>query len=133
MQRFEDWPERLVEYIAARNEQRFTWGKGKQDCCSFAAGGVMAQTGVDLMADISDYATADEADAILATTSLEELTDARLPRREAPSFAQRGDVGLALLDGEPTLMLVEGATIVGPGRRRLERLPRVALTIAWAV
>lgn len=133
MQRFPDWPERFVAYIAERNEQRFAWGHGKQDCCSFANGGVIAMTGVDLMADIPAYASAEEADLILSTTSLEELMDARLPRRETPAFAQRGDVGLALIKDTPTLMLVEGLTIVGPGLKRLEHLPRIALSIAWAV
>ncbi len=133
MQRFEDWPEKLVEYVAARDSQRFEWGHDKQDCCSFANGGVVAMTGVNLMADIPAYASAEEADLILATTSLEELMDARLPRRESPAFAQRGDVGLAMINDTPSLMLVEGATIVGPGKRRLERLPRQMLLIAWAV
>jgi hypothetical protein len=133
MQRFDDWPERLVEYIAARSERRFEWGKDKQDCCSFANGGVIAITGEDLMADIPDYSSADEADLILADTSLEALMDARLARRESPAFAQRGDVGLTLFNNQPTLVLVEGAQIIGPGKRRLERLPRAQMTIAWAV
>ena len=132
--RRDDWPERLFEYVAARNTRPFKWGKGEQDCCSFAAGGVLAMTDVDLMADIPDYATADEADVILAADPLEALMDARLPRRESPSFALRGDVGLMLLDGSPTLALVDGAMLIAPGRRRLERFDRVgALMIAWAV
>lgn len=133
MQRFPDWPERLVAYVAEREAQRFEWGKDKQDCCSFANGGVIAMTGVDLMADLPDYASAEEADLILATTSLEELMDARLPRRESPAFAQRGDVGLALIKDQPTLVLVEGTTIAGPNMRTLAHLPRSMLTIAWAV
>lgn len=133
MQRFEDWPERFVAYVALRDGRSFEWGKGKQDCCSFANGGVIAITGEDLMADIPDYASAEEADLILADTSLEALMDARLERRESVGFAQRGDVGLALINDAPTLMLVEGTTIVGPGKRRLEHLHRSALLIAWAV
>jgi hypothetical protein len=38
MQRFHDWPERFVAYVAEREKCRFDWGKGKQDCCSFANG-----------------------------------------------------------------------------------------------
>jgi len=133
MQRFTDWPERFVAYIAARQEKRFDWGHGRQDCCSFAAGSVLEITGIDLMADIPPYTSAEEADLILADTSLEALMDMRLHRHESPAFAQRGDVGLSAINGNPTLMIVEGATIIGPGPRRLERLPRHLLTAAWAV
>lgn len=133
MQRFEDWPERLVDYVAQRDARKFEWGNAAQDCCSFANGGVIALTGEDLMADIPPYASAEEADLILADTSLEALMDARLTRRASPGMAQRGDVGLATIKERPTLMLVEGTTIVGPGLRRLEHLPRSLLLIAWAV
>lgn len=131
MPRFPDWPEKLVEYIASREHRPFDWGKGKQDCCSFANGGVIAQTGVDLMADIPDYSTAAEADEILLTP-LHELLDARMTRCSI-GLAKRGDIGLAELGGLDTLVIVEGETIVGPGKRRLQRLPRHMMTIAWTV
>ncbi len=131
MQRFANWPDLLVEYIGARESHPFSWGKGKQDCCSFANGGVIAITGVDLMADIPNYASSDEADEILKTP-LAELLDARLPRCSI-GLAQRGDIGLAELGGLDTLVIVEGETLVGPGKRRLARLPRHMMTIAWTV
>lgn len=131
MHRFPDWPDRLIAYIAAREKLPFEWGKGKQDCCSFGNGGALAMTGVDLMADIPDYASADEADVILVTP-LEELIDARLPRRPV-GLAQRGDLGLADLNGLDTLVIIEGDMIVGPGKRRLQRLPRYLMSTAWAV
>lgn len=129
--RLPDWPERLIEYIASREYRVFEWGKNGHDCCSFGSGGVIAITGQDLMADIPDYASAEEADAILLTP-LAELIDQRLPRRPI-GLAQRGDIGLAELGGLDTVVIVEGETIVGPGKRRLQRLPRQMMTIAWAV
>jgi len=131
MQRFANWPELLVEYIDAREKQPFQWGKGKQDCCSFASGGVFAMTGADLMADLPDYSTSDEADEILRTP-LEELLDARMPRCSI-GLAQRGDIALAELNGLDTVVIVEGDMLVGPGKRRLQRIPRYLMTSAWTV
>lgn len=130
--RFHDWPERLLEYVASREQTRFAWGKGAHDCCSFANGGVVAQTGVDLMADIPDYASADEADLILAA-GLAQLVDERLERRRSVGLARRGDLVLADLRGVETLCLVEGDKIVGPGTRGLQRVPLKLAQIAWAV
>lgn len=130
--RFHDWPERLLAYVAAREVAVFAWGKGAHDCCSFANGGVLAQTGVDLMSDIPDYASADEADLILAA-GIEQLVDARLERRRSVGLARRGDLVLADLRGVETLCIVEGDKLVGPGLRRLQREQIKLARIAWAV
>lgn len=132
MRRRPDWPERLIDYIVARESRPFKWGKGEQDCSSFSAGGVLAMTDADIMADVPDYASAEDADLLLAKP-LEQWLDERLPRRARASLAQRGDLALANLDGQDTVMIVEGATLVGPGRRGLVRLPRSAMHAAWAV
>lgn len=130
--RFPDWPERLAAYIAARETRRFEWGKGAQDCCSFAAGAVAAITGRDVMADIPPYSSAEEADVIL-TTPLEALLDARFARRDV-GFAQRGDVALARIGKLESVVVVLGAELVGAGRPRgLVYLPRRVMRAAWAV
>ncbi|MGE0828936.1 MAG: hypothetical protein AB7O04_06250 [Hyphomonadaceae bacterium] len=131
MARFNNWPQRLIAYIEARERRPFAWGKNAQDCCSFANGAVIEMTGQDAMADIPDYETAEEADLILATP-LADLLDARFPRRPI-GLARRGDIAMAELDGQDTLMIVEGATLVGPGRRGLVRLARSAMRAAWAI
>lgn len=106
-------------------------GQGQAGLLQLRECGVIAITGVDLMADIPNYASSDEADEILKTP-LAELLDARLPRCSI-GLAQRGDIGLAELGGLDTLVIVEGETLVGPGKRRLARLPRHMMTIAWTV
>lgn len=126
-----DWAEVLIGYIEARETTPFTWGKEKQDCCSFANGAVKAMTGFDAMADLPDYCDAGSADLILVTP-LEDLLDQRFPR--APlGMAQRGDIGIAELNGLDTLMIVEGQTLVGPGRRGLVRVERAQMRAAWTV
>lgn len=136
MQRYHDWPERFVRFIASRESQPFTWGKNRQDCCSFGNANVVALTGEDPMADLPEYATAEEADLILSVP-LVELIDARLPRRDIGE-AMRGDVALAMLPDlrgrlRETIVVVEGPTLVGPGLRRLQRVPRGDMLICWSV
>lgn len=126
-----DWPERLIAYLAQRRDRRFKWGPYEHDCCSFGAGGVKALTDVDVMADVPPYASAEQADLLLAKPIADWL-DERFPRRPI-GMARRGDIALATLDGQDTVMIVLGATLIGPGRRGLVELPRSAMRAAWAV
>lgn len=131
MQRRADWPERLIAYLSERKRRAFAWGPYAHDCCSFGAGGVAAITGRDVMADVPAYASAEEADALL-TKPLGDWLDERFPRRPI-GLARRGDIALATLKGQDTVMIVEGDTLVGPGARGLVRLPRSEMRAAWAV
>ncbi|NUA26101.1 DUF6950 family protein [Cupriavidus basilensis] len=45
MQRLEDWPTRLAEFIEARHERAFSWGGS--DCCLFVCDAIEAMTGTD--------------------------------------------------------------------------------------
>lgn len=45
MQRLEDWPTRLAEFIEARHERAFSWGES--DCCLFVCDVIEAMTGTD--------------------------------------------------------------------------------------
>lgn len=132
MTRPADWPERLLDYIAAREARRFEWGRRANDCCSCAFGWALEAVGIDAMAAIEDYATADEADAILARVSMIEVADAHFARAPV-GMLQRGDLALVQIDGADSLMIVEGETLVGPGRRRLERRPRTDALMGWKV
>jgi len=132
--RHANWPELLLAYIAERESRPFKWGKGRQDCCSFAFGAALVMTGFDAMDGIRDYSTAEEADLLLGENPLREYVDARFPALPSPAFAGRGDIALCENDGNPTLMIVEGATLVGPGKRKLERLQRAHVQfLAWKV
>lgn len=132
IERVWDWEVRLVDYIAQRQSRPFEFGKRANDCCSFANGAVVAMTDFDAMADIPDYASAEEADLILEAT-LESLMDARFERHEAPAFARRGDIGITDMLNLDTLVVVENEFVVGPGRRRLQRVPRHLMRVAWRV
>lgn len=133
MARSPDWPARLCAYIAARQRAPFKWGKRAQDCASFAFGWALEATGIDAMADVPDYASAEEADLLLDDPGFERVLDAHFSRRDGVGLAQRGDLALADINGQLTLTIVLGDELVGPGRRRLEYVPRAAMQAAWEV
>lgn len=123
----------LLALIEARSASAFGWQRGR-DCVSFAAACALAQTGHDLLAGVPGWRSRKQAKAIAdAEGGLEAALDARLAR-VPPAMAQRGDIA-ALPDPlfGLRLMVIEGATLVGPGARGLERLPRSAMTLAWSI
>lgn len=133
IERFHDWPERLDTFIRERETMRFAFGKTKNDCCSFAFQCAKALTGYDALADIEDYADAADADLVLDAHPMEAFASLHFPERSSIGFAQRGDIALVVVKAELALTVVEGASLVGPGAFKLERLPRVAMLKAWAV
>ena len=48
MTRHPEWPQRLAAYLETRQFAPFVWGSN--DCCRFAADGVLAMTGHDYIA-----------------------------------------------------------------------------------
>jgi len=122
----------LIAMIDARAEWGHRWVRGR-DCVSFALRCVEAQTGVDLLAGIPTWSNRREAlDVTRGLGGLVAALDDRMAMA-APALAQRGDVaGLPDKAFGVRLMVVEGATLVGPGQGRLERLPRSAMMCAWS-
>src|SRR5262245_2833 len=106
MGRLPDWPDRLGAYIATHAHMRFAWGNYAHDCCSFAFGAATAITGRDLMDGLPTYASAEEADLLLAKP-IEAWLDELLPRVE-PAMAQRGDIAVADVREETAALIVEG-------------------------
>lgn len=124
----------LIALIETRANRPFDW-RGARDCVSFIVAGAEAQTGVDLLAGIPRWKSRREALAVAEQLGgLEAALDARLPR-VPPALAQRGDIAGLIEDSAfgIRLMLVEGDTLVGPGTRGLERLPRAAMVLAWSL
>jgi hypothetical protein len=123
----------LIALLEARHARPFGWPRGG-DCVSFAAACIKAQTGVDLLAGIPRWANRAEALAIARERGgLRKAINARL-RQIAPAMARRGDIaGLPDRLLGVRLMVIEGATLVAPGKRGLERLPREAMTLAWSI
>lgn len=122
----------MLALIEARREWGHAWVRGR-DCVSFALRCVDAQTGVDLLADIAPWSSRSEALTVARNLGgLRSALDRRMDR-VAPALAMRGDVA-ALPDRAfgVRLMVVEGATLVGPGERGQERLPRNEMRLAWS-
>lgn len=122
----------LITLIEARLEAAFGWQRGR-DCVSFAAACVLAQTGVDILAGVPGWRSRKQALALAKEQGgLEAALDARLAPI-APALAQRGDIaGLPDPAFGVRLMVIEGATLVGPGSAGLERLPRSEMVLAWS-
>jgi hypothetical protein len=122
----------LFVVIEQRAARPFAWRRGR-DCVSFAAACVKAQTDHNPLAGIPRWSSRREALAFTRERGgLIEAIDIRFDR-VPPALAQRGDIaGLPDPLFGVRLMIVEGDTLVGPGERGLERLPRGAMTIAWS-
>jgi 2-polyprenyl-6-methoxyphenol hydroxylase-like FAD-dependent oxidoreductase len=133
--RLQDWPERLAALLEARREAPFAWGEN--DCALFMADAVAAVTGEDPAAAFRGYASEEEAEAILGADGLEGVVARALAEFGCgdcpPGLAQRGDVALALLGNQPTMVVVLGEVLAGPGPRGLVFLPPARILRAWSV
>lgn len=98
MNRFEDWPTRLADAIAGRQDMPFA--EGKHDCCLAAADVIEAMTGVDLMADFRGrYRSAAGAHRLLVSEgkgtllkTLISLVPAHGGKKIPKAFASKGDL-----------------------------------------
>ena len=123
----------LIAVIEYRANRPFAWRRGR-DCVSFAAACAKAQTGKNLLAGVPRWTSRREALALAKMRDgLKVALDRRLDRI-APALAKRGDIaGLPDPLFGVRLMVVEGETLVGPGTRGLERVPRSCMTLAWSI
>ena len=116
--------------LAARRTMAFDWKAN--DCARYADAAIIAQGGASILKGLRYASAAGAARLAKAQGGIAAMMDARKPR-VAPAMAQRGDVA-----GVPdpvlgvALMIVEGATLVGPGEQGEKRLPRGAMTHAWS-
>lgn len=125
--------EALLGFIAERSAMPFRWGRRRNDCVAFAAGAAKAQTGTDPLGDLNWRTFAEGRALLKALGGMRKAVDARLPR-VAPAMAKRGDIaGVPDRRLGTRLMVIEGATLVAPGKRRAERLPRSAMVCAWTL
>ena len=123
--------EALLAFIESRERLPFAFGRPGNDCASFMLDAIAAQGGADPFPGKTWKNEQEAARVIKRHGGLERAVTKRL-RAIPPAMAQRGDVA-----GVPddrfgvSLMIVEGATLVGPGARGNKRLPRSAMTRAW--
>lgn len=139
MIRFEDWEQRLQEYLLTIRKKEFEdWGT--YDCAIAWAGAIKAMTGEDLMEEYRGKYE-DEAGALALIQAsgypnLAALLDNKLPR-VVRSSAQRGDLGM--LKGSGALCLVWGADCLAVGEDQVVgkigviRRPRADLVRTWKV
>ena len=129
-----DWELQLHDYLNRCSSCAFAWGE--HDCALFAAGGVLAMTGVDPAATFRGrYRTAIGSVRALrryGTGTLEATIDALLPRKPI-GFAISGDV--VMVDGMAGICTGADAVFVGEadGTPQLLRFPRARWQAAWSV
>lgn len=114
--RYQDWPERLDEYLNSRLAVPFTFGVN--DCALFAMDAIQAMTGVDLGAEIrGTYSDQEGANAILTEENLLRIATAAGMEEKPILFAQRGDILLYMQQSGPTLLVLgmDGINGWGPG------------------
>lgn len=137
--RLPDWEGRLGAYLRACRDMPFAYGR--HDCCLFAAGAVIAMTGVDLMGEFRGrYRTARGSIRALrrhGAGTLAATMDGKL-EPIAPAFARRGDLVLANYGlGEGALCVVvgrEAAAVGAQGEHEgLVTIGRAQWRKAWRV
>lgn len=113
-----------------RSHIPFNW-RGGRCCVSFMARAVQAQTGIDPRGTLKWNTRREALQVVKGEGGLIAAMDRRFDRIP-PAMANRGDIaGIPDRLFGVRLMMIEGETLVGPGKRGLERQPRAEMTIAW--
>lgn len=124
--------EGLHAFIDGRQMVPYAWGREANDCVGYVLEAVAAQTGVAVVPEAIWTSRAQALRLIKLHGGIKAAFDAHF-QRVAPALASRGDIA-GVDDAEFGLhpMIVEGATLVGPGENGNRRLPRSAMTMAWS-
>ena len=140
MQRYEDWPRRLNDFVALARERRFRWGT--HDCMLFAADAVQAITGVDPARPYRGiYRNRREAERLMkeyaggGVSKLTELVteDHSIPEIP-PLMAQRGDVCLVEVSSREALGVAVGSIIlVAALPKGVAAVPLTGALRAWRI
>lgn len=133
--RCDDWPELLLEEVEKARFKPFAWGSW--DCTCFMAACVEAMTGEDPMADYRGrYEDEETGKAALKEIGGGSLYHALLRKFGNPipvALAHRGDLALARTVMGPTVFVVLGEQMAGPGDDGLELVPTDSATRAFRV
>lgn len=132
--RVEHWHGRLVTYLA--EAARTPFAPGRHDCALFAAGAVMAMTGIDLAEGWRGrYRTLAGGQRALARAGYADHVDlAARHLDEVPvSWALPGDIAAVETPEGPALGVVQGASVYVIGPAGLGLLPLTAASRAFRV
>lgn len=122
----------LHAFIDARQNTPYEWGRKANDCMSFIAGAVKAQTGKDPARGFKWKSYASAMSLLKKLGGVEAILDAKF-KRIPPSLAKRGDIaGVHDPDLGIHPMIVEGLTLVSPGDKGNRRAKREAMILAWS-
>ena len=124
MGRHKDWERSLFAVVGVLSTQPFEWGKN--DCVTFAADCVEAQTGVDMIADFRNkYRTERGARRAMIKAGSKDLGDLVALYLEETHVRKlaRGDIVVCEGEGGDFCAVVMGATAVGPTPRGLRHCP----------
>lgn len=137
IERFEDWPARLMAAIDAASKKPFQWGEN--DCMLFGADIVLAMTGHDYMAAYrGKYLTSGGAMRMLrfyGYASIYEAVSAGLGEPlGSVFFAQRGDVVLyGDKEWKHGMGICMGEDIAAMAKDGLTYLPMPMAAVAWRI
>lgn len=136
--RAEDWDLKLFAYVEEAHQKRFEYGGF--DCLLFAAGAVLAQTGIDYAEPFRGYDSKISAYRIIAGYgSIEAMITSLLGREPVhPSRAMRGDVVIGdvpLIEGESgdCVGVCLGTHCAFPKDIGLRMLSRSVARLAWRI
>ncbi|MGO4815256.1 hypothetical protein AB4156_37720 [Cupriavidus sp. 2MCAB6] len=133
MQRLEDWPTRLAEFIEARHERVFSWGDS--DCSLFVCDAIEAMTGADPGARWRGlYSSEKGARRVLRDNGgVSGIASLVLGSPVPVALAGRGDVVLVDTPHGEALALCLGGLIAAQGQEGIEFHPMTAAKAAWKV
>lgn len=133
--RFPDWELRLGDYLESSEAKRFRYGTF--DCCKFAAGAVIAMTGVDLM-DGFQYDNARSAKVLMPKGLIPIFSQVMQKfgcAQVKPTFARRGDLIAGFVSYKPAIGIVglDGRRAHFVLRKGLAGFPVSVCEMAWRV
>lgn len=131
MARYPDWPQRLNKYLVGVKAKQIVYGE--HDCCTFAAGAVMAMTGEDPMAEFRGrYSSKGESDDALREIGAGDLYRTLRRKFGPPVKGCRGRKGdIAFHEGACGIVIGRFAIVIGEeglatvGIRQLDRAFRL--------
>lgn len=140
IQRFPDWPERLVAAVDRRRTQIFV--RGQTDCLPTIADIIQEFTGVDLLGPTWRNAYSDDLEALRIIRrfggNLLEAFRSHLSNQGVeeidPRLAKRGDLGFVrLTETSQGAALFCGDGLLIPDKVGLRNMPRSYALAAWRI